>query len=59
MARPLTIGQVAKTTSVAAKTIRYYERVGILPPQAVPHRAIDSTISQTWALWSWARLPTP
>lgn len=32
MARPLTIGQLAKTTGVAAKTIRYYEEVGVLPP---------------------------
>jgi MerR family copper efflux transcriptional regulator len=31
MARPLTIGQVAKTTGVAAKTIRYYEEIGVLP----------------------------
>ena len=31
MAIPLTIGRVAKTTGVAAKTIRYYEHVGILP----------------------------
>ncbi len=31
MARPLTIGQVAKTTGVAARTIRYYEAVGVLP----------------------------
>ena len=35
MARTLTIGQVAKTTGVAAKTIRYYEQIGILP---VPSR---------------------
>ncbi len=27
----LTIGQLAKTTSVAARTIRYYEQVGVLP----------------------------
>ena len=27
----LTIGQVAKTSGVAAKTIRYYERIGVLP----------------------------
>lgn len=32
MAQPLTIGQLAKTTGVAAKTIRYYEEVGVLPP---------------------------
>ena len=31
MAQILTIGQVAKTTGVAAKTIRYYEQIGLLP----------------------------
>ena len=31
MARPLTIGEVAKSTGVAAKTIRYYEEIGVLP----------------------------
>ncbi len=31
MVRTLTIGQVAKTTGVAAKTIRYYEQIGLLP----------------------------
>ena len=31
MPQLLTIGQVAKTTGVAAKTIRYYEQIGILP----------------------------
>jgi MerR family copper efflux transcriptional regulator len=36
MARPLTIGQAAKRTGVAAKTIRYYEAIGVLP---VPDRA--------------------
>jgi DNA-binding transcriptional MerR regulator len=29
--QPFTIGQVAKATGVAAKTIRYYERIGVLP----------------------------
>lgn len=31
MAQTFTIGQVAKTTGVAAKTIRYYEEIGVLP----------------------------
>lgn len=31
MAHTLTIGQVAKATGVAAKTIRYYEQIGVLP----------------------------
>lgn len=35
MARTLTIGQVATTTGVAARTIRYYEQIGVLP---VPRR---------------------
>jgi len=36
MACSLTIGEVAKTSGVAAKTIRYYEQIGVLP---VPSRA--------------------
>jgi MerR family transcriptional regulator, copper efflux regulator len=33
----LTIGQVAKTSGVAAKTIRYYEQIGLLPaPRRTP-----------------------
>lgn len=31
MGHSLTIGQVAKTSGVAAKTIRYYEQIGVLP----------------------------
>ena len=31
MAASLTIGQVAKASGVAAKTIRYYEEIGVLP----------------------------
>jgi MerR family transcriptional regulator, copper efflux regulator len=30
----LTIGQLARRTGVAAKTIRYYEAIGLLPPAA-------------------------
>ena len=36
MAPSLTIGQVAKTSGIAAKTIRYYEQIGLLP---APSRA--------------------
>jgi DNA-binding transcriptional MerR regulator len=36
MASRLTIGQVAKASGVSAKTIRYYERIGVLP---APSRA--------------------
>src|SRR3989442_15013210 len=36
MAPSLTIGQVAKTSGVDAKTIRYYEQIGVLP---APSRA--------------------
>ena len=31
MVRVFTIGRVAKATGVAAKTIRYYEEIGVLP----------------------------
>jgi len=31
MAHSLTIGEVAKTSGMAAKTIRYYEEIGVLP----------------------------
>ena len=30
--KPMTIGRLAKATSVSAETIRYYERSGFLPP---------------------------
>jgi DNA-binding transcriptional MerR regulator len=36
MGSSLTIGQVAKTSGVSAKTIRYYEQIGMLP---APRRA--------------------
>jgi len=36
MERPLTVGQLARATGVPAKTIRYYEHVGVLP---VPRRS--------------------
>src|SRR5260370_369871 len=32
MTQALTIGQLARTTGVPSKTIRYYEQVGVLPP---------------------------
>jgi DNA-binding transcriptional MerR regulator len=37
MAHSLTIGQLAHATGVPAKTIRYYEQVGVLP---VPSRSV-------------------
>jgi DNA-binding transcriptional MerR regulator len=36
MERPLTVSQLARATGVPAKTIRYYEQVGVLP---VPRRS--------------------
>lgn len=36
MPRALTIGQLAKATGVASKTIRYYEQIGVLP---IPSRS--------------------
>ncbi len=43
-ARPLPIGRLSKTTGVNIETIRYYERVGLLPapPRSVGrHRLYD------------------
>jgi MerR family mercuric resistance operon transcriptional regulator len=43
--RLMTIGQVARTAGVAATTLRYYEREGILPPTArngVGYRLYDA-----------------
>ena len=37
MEQPMTIGQLAKTTGVSPKTIRYYEQIGVLPvPERTP-----------------------
>ena len=36
MERPLTVGQLARATGVPAKTIRYYEQLGVLP---IPRRS--------------------
>jgi DNA-binding transcriptional MerR regulator len=39
MTHALTIGQLAKATGVASKTIRYYEEIGVLPtPSRSPSR---------------------
>jgi DNA-binding transcriptional MerR regulator len=37
MKQTLSVGELAKAASVSAKTIRYYEQVGVLP---VPHRSM-------------------
>jgi DNA-binding transcriptional MerR regulator len=38
MEHTVSIGQIAKKTGVAAKTIRYYEQIGVLP---VPRRTVS------------------
>lgn len=38
MGHTVSIGQIAKTTGVAAKTIRYYEQIGVLP---LPGRTVS------------------
>ena len=46
MTHALTIGQLAKATGVASKTIRYYEQIGVLPPpsrSAAKYRQYDAS----------------
>jgi MerR family copper efflux transcriptional regulator len=46
VAHAFTIGQLAKATGVAAKTIRYYEQIGVLPTPsrtAVGYRQYDQS----------------
>ena len=46
MIRALTIGQLAKATGVASKTIRYYEQIGVLPTpsrSAAKYRQYDQS----------------
>jgi len=46
MSRALTIGQLAKATGVASKTIRYYEQIGVLPApsrSAAKYRQYDQS----------------
>ena len=46
MASRLSIGQVAKASGVAAKTIRYYEQIGVLPapsPATSGYRLYDQS----------------
>ena len=45
----VTIGQLARTTGVTAKTIRYYEAVGVLPPPsrtAAGYRQYDRSAAE-------------
>jgi len=58
MARTLTIGQVAKSTGVPAKTIRYYEGIGVLPNAARTssgYRQYDETAVERLCFVSRAR----
>ena len=51
-ARPLLIGELADRTGVNIETIRYYERVGLLPPPPRTqgkHRAYDERHAQRLA----------
>jgi MerR family regulatory protein len=43
MERPLTVGQLAHATGVPAKTIRYYEEVGVLRCHGAVRPAIGTT----------------
>jgi DNA-binding transcriptional MerR regulator len=46
MSHALTIGQLAKATGVASKTIRYYEQIGVLPTpsrSAAKYRQYDQS----------------
>jgi DNA-binding transcriptional MerR regulator len=46
MTHALSIGDLAKATGVAAKTIRYYEQIGVLPPasrSAAKYRQYDQS----------------
>jgi len=58
MASALTIGQVAKSTGVPAKTIRYYEEIGVLPMAARAssgYRQYDETALERLRFISRAR----
>ena len=65
MAHALAIGQVARTTGVAAKTIRYYEQIGVLPTAGRPssgYRQYDQSDIERLRFISRARslgLPLP
>ncbi|GLI94387.1 MerR family transcriptional regulator [Methylocystis echinoides] len=44
--QPLTIGRIALTAGVNLETVRYYERIGLMPPPARTasgHRAYEKT----------------
>ena len=52
MERSLTVGQLARATGVPAKTIRYYEQVGLLPEPVRVHgqRRYDPDTVRTLAV---------
>lgn len=53
----LTISQVAQQVGLQASAIRYYERIGLLPPpqRISGQRRYDETVLHRLALIQWAR----
>ena len=45
----LAIGELARATGTKVETIRYYERIGLLPPpRCAPRVIIERTTAITW-----------
>ena len=48
---PLQIGDLSRRAGCKIETIRYYERIGLLPAPRAPPPAIGSTARMTFAGW--------
>ena len=49
MTHALSIGQLAKATGVASRTIRYYEQIGVLPTPSRSRSRLGSTTSLAYS----------